>query len=81
MAEGSIFDKIKAAFGVATDDFSDKARELAESAAEKIDEATEANGGVAKKVGDVIGSGKEEIGDAAATLVDKYSGGGGGGAA
>lgn len=81
MANGSFLDKIKDALGGVAGDLSEKAQDLAEGAAEKIDDATEASGGVAKKVGDVIGSGKEEIGKAAASLVDKYSGGGGGGGA
>jgi len=48
------------------------------SAADKIDEATEATGGVAKQVGDAIGTNKEKIGDFAADAAEKLGGGGGG---
>jgi len=80
MAEGGFLDKAKDMLGGTVDVVSDKAKHLAESAAEKIDDATEASGGVVKQAGDMIGSGKEKIGDAAADLADKLTGGGGGGA-
>jgi methyl-accepting chemotaxis protein len=80
MSEGGFLDKMKDALGGAVGDVSDKAKDLAEGTAEKIDAATDASGGVVKQAGDMIGSGKEKIGDAAADLADKLTGGGGGGA-
>lgn len=78
MAEGGFLHKMKDMLGGAASDVGDKAKNLAEDAAEKIDDVTEASGGVVKKAGDMIGEGKEKIGDAAADLADKLHGGGGG---
>jgi hypothetical protein len=81
MSEGGFFDKVKNMIGGSTGAVGDKAKDLIERAAEKIDEDTESMGGVAKKAGDMIGAGKEKIGDAAADLADKFGVGGGGGGA
>ena len=71
MPKGGLFDKAKDMLGGAAADLKGEAEKLAEGAAVKIDEATEAGGGVVKKVGDVIGESKDKVGDAAAGLMDR----------
>lgn len=81
MDKGGFLDKMKNMLGQAAGgEAGDKAKELIKDAAEKIDDATEASGGALKKAGDLIGSNKEKIAEAAADLGDKYAGGGGGSA-
>lgn len=71
MSDSGLFGKAKDVIGGAAGGLKEGAEKLAETAADKIDEATEKTGGVAKQVGDVIGSNKEKIGDAASGLMDK----------
>lgn len=79
MDKGGFLDKMKDMLGQAAGGAGgDKAKELIKDAAEKIDAATEASGGVLKQAGDLIGSNKEKIADAAADLGDKYTSSGGG---
>lgn len=76
LAKGGFLDKLKEMLGGAAG--GDKAKQLIEDAAEKIDKATEASGGALKQAGDLIGANKEKIADAATDLSDKFAGGGGG---